>query len=67
MKKYTITDILPDSIDRESWELFVDNRNEIGHPLTPSAVKGIFKKLSKYPPQIQNQALDTANQCNQVN
>ena len=62
-KTYTIPDLLPDSLNREDWEDFVQSRIEIGYPLTPVGAKRIINKLLKYPQQIQKQAMDKAIGC----
>ena len=62
-KAYVIPDLLPDSLNREDWEDFVQSRIEIGHPLTPVGAKRIINKLLKYPQQIQKQAMDKAIGC----
>ncbi len=64
MKKiYVIPDLLPDSLNREDWEDFVQSRIEIGYPLTPIGAKRIIKKLSTYSQQIQRQAMSKAIEC----
>lgn len=63
VKKYIIPDVLPDCIDRDDWEDFVQSRIEIGYPLTPVGARRILANLSKYPTQIQKQAMDKSISC----
>ena len=48
---------LPESVDPETWELYVAHRKEIGQKLTPTSTKLRLKDLADYPADIAKEAL----------
>lgn len=59
-KTYQIPDLLPDNLNTESWLEFVQNRIDLGKPLTPLAGTKAINKLIKYSKAVQQAAIDNS-------
>lgn len=50
---------LPENVNRDLWNQFVEMRNSLKKPLTENAVKLVLKKLTEFG-QLANQAIETS-------